>query len=101
LVGKSRDVTTSLTHRGEDVGTKLLAHAEAKLKDSGCAMITSLVSGPKEYSTAYRKAGFWRLPKVAMPHGIHFCVKDLDETQGEQLNHLDKWFLSWSDHDVV
>jgi GNAT superfamily N-acetyltransferase len=80
-----------------DVGERLVAGALDDLRDHGCSMATALTSGSPSVQRALSLAGFWRLPRRAMPHGIHFCYKIRHGDQPAS----SRWFLSWSDHDVV
>lgn len=81
-----------------DVGRQLLARALEHLRGQGCSMATALSVGSEHLSKTLRRAGFWRLPRSAMPHGIHFCIKDRQTPAPPATT---GWFLSWSDHDVV
>lgn len=67
-----------------------------ELRREGIAMMTSLVTDQEEVQKVFRQAGFRKMPKPLMPHGIHFTVK------GENLSASYRdWYLSWSDHDIV
>lgn len=81
-----------------DVGRQLTACALDYLREQGCTMATAVTAGSAPILTALRKCGFRRLPKHAMPHGIHFCFKD---RMGQESRTDCTWFLSWTDHDVV
>lgn len=81
-----------------DVGRELVAHALEHLRGQGCSMATALSAGCEHVTSTLRRAGFRRLPRTAMPHGIHFCIKDRETRKPPATT---GWFLSWSDHDVV
>lgn len=82
-----------------EIGRALVGHALSSLQAQGCTMATALTHGSDAVRRALRSSGFWRLPKKAMPHGIHFCFKDR-ERGGPGLSQ-DGWLLSYCDHDVV
>ncbi len=85
-----------------DVGLALLRHARRELHAMGCGMISALALQPAEQVRAFRSAGFRRLPKPLLPHGIHFCVKDRTDRQEDALlSRPEDWFVGWGDHDVV
>lgn len=84
-----------------DKAVKLLKYTNNKMKSSGGAIITALSYGPASYLKVLQSAGYYRLPKFLIPHGIYFCVKPLIPSSQQRLNDPRKWFVSWSDHDVV
>lgn len=82
------------------VGESLLSHAASTLRGAGVDMITALANAPSYHRTILRRAGFFQPPKFLMPHGMHFCLKNRVASADELLN-PSRWYLSWSDHDVV
>lgn len=81
-------------------GEALLSHALARLREEGCAIVTSLVPPHAPTQTLYRGFRFFPLPKLLMPHGMHFCFKG-DMTDFPHFQDKNNWYLSWSDHDIV
>ena len=81
-----------------EVATELIRHALDHLRSQGCSVATAVTAGSPSILVALRRAGFRRLPRRAMPHGIHFCFKTRD---GSDHPPPSGWFLSWADHDVV
>ncbi len=82
-----------------EIAELLVANALLSLRKQGCSMATSLALGPASILSALRRCGFRKLPRAAMPHGIHFCFKDRSHPAIDFP--ISSWFLSWSDHDVV
>jgi len=85
-----------------EIGLQLLLYAKGDFRAEGIGMITALVLGPQGLSKVFYQAGFRCLPKIMMPHGMYFVVKDRTERRDDlALSERGNWFLSWSDHDVV
>lgn len=83
-----------------EAGIALLARARQVLRQAGCGMVTALALEPPEIRTALVSSGFRRLPQRLMPHPIHFISKDFSN-RSDPLTDPSRWFVSWSDHDVV
>jgi GNAT superfamily N-acetyltransferase len=80
----------------------LVARALEEIKSSGCSMATALTLGPASLKKALGRCGFWKLPRALMPHGIHFLYKDRAAEKAPAGEYaVERWFLSWSDHDAV
>lgn len=84
----------------DEAGVELLARARTVLHDAGCGMVTALALEPLEIRMALTRSGFRRLPRRLMPHPIHFISKDFSH-RSQPLTDPSRWFVSWSDHDVV
>ena len=85
-----------------EIGLQLLHHAKDEFRAEGIGMTTALVLQPQSFSKIYYQAGFRPLPKILMPHGMYFVVKDRTKRMDDlALSERENWFLSWSDHDVV
>jgi GNAT superfamily N-acetyltransferase len=85
-----------------DVGRGLVERALAELRTQGCSMASAVTHGSPSVRRALLRTGFWRLPRRAMPHGIHFCYKDRRSPASvKPAKSNDDFFLSWMDHDVV
>ena len=85
-----------------EIGLQLLLHAKDEFRAEGIGMITALALGPQSLRKVFYQAGFRLLPKILMPHGMYFVVKDRSERREDiALSEMRNWFLSWSDHDVV
>jgi GNAT superfamily N-acetyltransferase len=88
----------------EETGLALASHALDSLRAEGCSMASAVTAGSASVLRVLRRAGFWRLPRKAMPHGIHFCYKrraNAPDASSRSRETDGEWFLSWIDHDVV
>jgi glycosyltransferase involved in cell wall biosynthesis/predicted N-acetyltransferase YhbS len=80
------------------VGVLLLNTARAKLREEGCLLVTVVCNYSDEIQNALRAGSFKRIPRMAMPHGIHFCVREVGASVETEVP--ERFFLSWIDHDV-
>ncbi len=87
------------------IGKSLLEFGLRKFLDSGVHLVTALGCKPLGTHTLFTQCGFRQPPKWLMPHDVHFCLRDNTASNARspdvQLLSLDRWYLSWSDHDVV
>jgi len=97
--GVKMGYVAELAFLDKQIGTALLAHACQALRRAGCGMVTGLFAGDARCHGVLRQNRFLPMPGFLMPHGIHFCEKQLSPDLSPTPGH--KVYLSWSDHDVV